>query len=105
MDEEPDADEEELFFIDRDEEEMLQLEDRDLDDDGLVSVTEGFNYVHNWHLKCAIHRLETCMRNTIGKNEDLKALRKVLAYPIKVLSKLVFSASSKPSVRLRDLTS
>lgn len=81
-DESENPEDEGLYFVELDEEELLRYElEEEAPDEPEPEVVEdlsvGFDYSHNRHIKCVIHRLETCVRTSFKGNEALNKLRLV----------------------------
>ncbi|KAH7716657.1 zinc finger BED domain-containing protein 4-like [Aphelenchoides avenae] len=99
QDESPDPDAGEIVFVEPDEDEMAAIEADELDEEQSDDVAQSFSQARHWHIKCVVHRLETCLRNAFKGSICMKELRKRL---LKVVGK--FARSHVLSKQLYDHT-
>lgn len=65
-----------MDFVERDEEEMEQII-TGIEPEADEDLAEAFEGVHNYHLKCGMHRLEKALSTVFGKDKESQELRKV----------------------------
>lgn len=65
----------EFFFVERDD---AAMEQHELLDDDAEDAENTFTHVHNGHIRCVIHRIESALRATFNSNDSMKKLRAVL---------------------------
>lgn len=49
------------MLVDQDEDAMVALALGELEEEAPEDITENFDFVHNAHFKCVIHRIETVL--------------------------------------------
>ncbi|KAH7702352.1 hypothetical protein AAVH_30499 [Aphelenchoides avenae] len=62
----------EFFFVERDD---AAMEQHELLDDDAEDAENTFTHVHNGHIRCVIHRIESALRATFNSNDSMKKLR------------------------------